>query len=215
MKFIPTAVEDCVVVRMDRHPDDRGYFQELYEEDKYQHGGILDKVEQRWQQVNWSVSKKNVLRGIHCAEYAKLVTCISGRIWDLVVDLRPKSPTFLKHIGVELHPDEPTQVYVPPGCGHGFVSLEDNSNVVYMQSGRYAKQGELTVMYNEPNLKIEWPGENHIISVRDAQASPLWCMLTCLEDETDFALSDKLQRVWVDSLPSEERAEWIKKYPLD
>jgi len=213
MKFIPTEVQDCMVVVTERYHDDRGFFQELYEEDKYQHG--LDHVEQRWQQVNWSLSNKNVLRGIHVAQYAKLVTCIAGKIWDLVVDLRSKSPTFLKWIGVELCLGDAKQVYVPPGCGHGFVALEDNTNVVYMQSGRYAKQGELTIMYNEPNLKIQWPGENHIISQRDKDAQPLWSFQMCLEDEMDFALNDRLQRVWMDSLPPEDRAEWIKKFPLD
>ena len=208
MKFVPTEVEDCTVVVTDRYHDDRGFFQELYQEDKYQHGGILDKVEQHWRQTNWSRSNKNVLRGIHLAQYAKLVTCISGRIWDLVVDLRPTSPTFLKWVGVELCPDEPKQVYVPPGCGHGFVALEDNSNVVYLQSGLYASQGELNVMYNEPNLNIAWPGENHIISERDKGSNPLWTVLLCLEESVDFALNDKLQEVWVQSLSPEDQAEW-------
>jgi dTDP-4-dehydrorhamnose 3,5-epimerase len=162
MNFINTNIEQCTIAIMDRHHDDRGFFQELYEQEKYK-----DQIKDNWQQTNWSFSNKNVLRGIHVANYAKLVTCISGKIWDLVVDLRPKSPTFMNHIGVELNPDEPKQVYVPPGCGHGFVALENNSSVVYMQTGRFAKEGESTIMYNDPNLNIIWPGENHIISDRD------------------------------------------------
>lgn len=172
MKFIPTDVEHCTVVMMDRYHDNRGFFQELYEQEKYSNH-ILTQPGQHWQQTNWSVSNKNVLRGIHVANYAKLVTCVSGKVWDLVVDLRADSPTFLKHVGVELSPDEPKQVYVPPGCGHGFVSLEDNSSVVYMQTGRFAEEGELTVMYNEPDLNIQWPGENHTISDRDKGGQPL------------------------------------------
>jgi len=189
MKFSPTEVEDCTVVMIDRYHDDRGFFQELYEQDKYTHGISL----LNWQQTNWSVSNKNVLRGIHVAQYAKLVTCVSGKIWDLVVDLRSGSPTFLKYVGVELTPDEPKQVYVPPGCGHGFVALEDNTSVVYMQTGRFAKEGELTVMYNEPNLKIQWPGEGHIISNRDKEAQPLWSFQLCVDAEMNYAQNDHLQ----------------------
>jgi len=209
MKFIPTDVEHCTVVMMDRYYDNRGFFQELYEQDKYTHGIEL----LNWQQTNWSVSNKNVLRGIHVANYAKLVTCVSGKVWDLVVDLRTNSPTFLKHVGVELTPDEPKQIYVPPGCGHGFVSLEDNSSVVYMQTGRFAKEGELTVMYNEPNLNIQWPGENHTISERDKGGQPLWSFQMCLSEEIDYKLNDELQSVWVASLPPESQEEWNKKYP--
>lgn len=175
MKFIPTDIEGCMVVMMDRYHDDRGFFQELYEQDKYSNH-ILTQPGQHWQQTNWSVSNKNVLRGIHVANYAKLVTCVSGKIWDLVVDLRTDSPTFLKHIGVELSLDDPKQVYVPAGCGHGFVALEDNSSVVYLQTSLFANEGELTVMYNEHNLNIQWPGDNHIISERDKCGQSLWSL---------------------------------------
>jgi dTDP-4-dehydrorhamnose 3,5-epimerase len=164
MKFNTTDVENCFIVMMDRYHDNRGFFQELYEQDKYS-----EILSENWQQTNWSVSNKNVLRGIHVANYAKLVTCITGKIWDVVVDLRPNSTTYTKYVGVELTPDEPKQIYVPSGCGHGFVSLEDNSSVVYMQTGRFAEQGEITIMYNEPLLNIPWPGENHTISKRDEQ----------------------------------------------
>lgn len=177
MKFIATDVQGCTVVMIDRYHDNRGFFQELYQQDKYSEH-ILP--EGHWQQVNWSVSNKNVLRGIHVANYSKLVTCISGKVWDLVVDLRPDSPTFMKHVGVELSPDNPKQIYVPSGCGHGFVSLEDNSSVVYMQSGRFAEEGESTVMFNEPSLSITWPGEDHIISDRDKSGIPLWAYHMCL-----------------------------------
>ena len=172
MKFLPTDVQHCTVVMMDRYHDNRGFFQELYEQKKYADVTIHLPCLQ-WQQTNWSVSNKNVLRGIHVANYAKLVTCVSGKIWDLVVDLRPDSLTYMKHVGVELSPDEPKQVYVPAGCGHGFVSLEDNSSVVYMQTGRFAEQGELTVMHNEPALGIPWPGKDHVISKRDEDGKSL------------------------------------------
>lgn len=169
MKFIETKIQDCKIIFDDRHYDDRGYFQELYQKEKYSDFGILDE----WNQVNWSLSNKNVLRGIHLAKYAKLVTCVSGEIWDLVIDLRSNSPTFLNWIGIELNSNKSTQVYVPAGCGHGFVAFQDNTSVVYMQSGMFSKQGEFTLKYDDINLKINWPGENHIISDRDKNAYSL------------------------------------------
>jgi dTDP-4-dehydrorhamnose 3,5-epimerase len=163
MNFLKTDIEGCFVIECDRHFDDRGYFQELYQKGKYQ----IDIKEML--QSNWSSSKKNVLRGIHLAGYAKLVTCVTGRIWDLVVDLRRDSPTFKKHIGIELEANSNKQIFVPRNCGHGFVALEENTNVVYFQDGKYA-DGEKTIHYKDPELKINWPGENHIVSLRDEKA---------------------------------------------
>lgn len=212
MRFVPTDVADCTVVEMDRHFDDRGFFQELYQADNY-----LDLPTKFIfpQQVNWSLSKKNVLRGIHYAEYAKLVTCVSGKVWDVVVDLRSDSATYLKYVGIELSDENSKQVYVPAGCGHGFVALEDNSEVIYFTDGLYAKQGELTVMYNEPNLNIPWPGEDHIISERDKGGNPLWSFQLCVEKEMNFLQNDHLQEVWLQSLSPEDQADWRKKFPKD
>lgn len=211
MRFVPTDVADCTVVEMDRYFDDRGFFQEIYQADNY-----LDlPIKFVPQQMNCSLSKKNVLRGIHYAEYAKLITCVSGRIWDMVVDLRSDSPTFLKHIGVELSDDNPKQVYVPAGCGHGFVALEDNSKVIYSTDGLYAKLGELTVMYNEPNLNIPWPGKDHIISERDKGGNPLWAFQLCVEAEMNYVQNDHFQDVWLKTFSPEEQAEWRKKFPKE
>lgn len=217
MNFNATDIVDALVIEMDRHPDHRGFFQELYEEDKYHphlQSPLLDYSQHmHWQQVNWSHSNKNVLRGIHVAEYPKLVTCITGKVWDCVVDLRGKSPTFLRWFGVELSPQEPKQVYVPAGCGHAFVALEDNSSVVYLTGGLYRIRGELTVMYNEPNLNIPWPGQNHIVSERDQGGQPLWSFQLCVEKDMNFIQNDELQEKWVQSLSPEDQADWRKKFP--
>lgn len=170
MNFVETNVKDCVVVHCDRHHDQRGFFQELFEKDKYAQGQI--QKFSSWQQVNWSHSECNVLRGIHYAEYSKLVTCIVGKIWDVVVDLRPNSPSFLKWTAVDLSSDESKQMYVPPGCGHGFYAY-DKSEVCYLQSGLFAKQSELTVRFDDTGLKVSWPGKDHIISERDKSALSL------------------------------------------
>jgi dTDP-4-dehydrorhamnose 3,5-epimerase len=217
MKFNATDVIDALVIEMDRHHDHRGFFQELYAEDTYQkhlQSPLLDYAKtMHWEQVNWSHSNKNVLRGIHAAQYAKLVTCVSGRIWDCVVDLRGNSPTFMRWFAVELSPDEPKQVYVPAGCGHGFVALEDNSTVIYMTEGLYRIRGELTVAYNEPNLNIPWPGEDHIISERDQGGNPLWCYQLCVEKQMNYVQNDELQENWVNSLSPEDQAECRRKFP--
>lgn len=176
-KINDTIINDCKIIECNRYFDDRGQFQELFEENKYKE--IISQQDQsiehgiyktRWKQANWSVSKKNVLRGIHVANYAKLVTCVSGKIWDFVVDFRKKSPTFLQYVGVELSASENKQIFVPSGCGHGFVSLEENSSVVYLQTDTFAKFGEKTVSYCDSSLNIKYPGENWIISERDLNA---------------------------------------------
>ena len=209
MKFVPTDVEGCTLVETDRYLDQRGFFQELYEEDKF--SSLTQRWIPAWRQANWSCSKKNALRGIHVAEYEKLITCVSGKIWDLIVDLRSKSPTFLKYVGIELSADEPRQILIPAGCGHGFVALEDNSAVVYFQTALYAQKGELTVMYDEPVLNIPWPGESHIISDRDKNGQPLWSYQCCVETEMNWRQNDEFQAIWVASLNPEDKAAWLMK----
>lgn len=167
IKIENTFIDGCKIIECDRYFDSRGQFQELFEEDKYQITSV------KWRQVNWSISNKNVLRGIHLAEYAKLVTCVSGKIWDFVVDFRKDSKTFLQHIGIELSAEESKQVLVPEGCGHGFVALEDKSSVVYLQTSTFAKSGEKTILYSDPKLNINYPGNNWIISERDLKAMTL------------------------------------------
>ena len=120
-----------------------------------------------------SISRKNVLRGIHVAKYAKLVSCVSGKIWDFVVDFRHGSHSYLKHFGIELDSNSGKQIYVPDGCGHGFVSLENNSNVVYLQTKMFEKSGEVSVYYKDAGLGIKYPGKNHIVSDRDKNAISL------------------------------------------
>lgn len=218
MKFLPTEVKDCTLIEMDRHFDERGFFQELYQESNYHQGLDLFKSDLplgdycatlHWEQLNWSYSKKNVLRGLHAAPYVKLVTCVSGRVWDVIVDLRSKSPTFSKWFATELSPDKPTQIMIPPNCGHGFVALEDNSTLIYMTTGMYAKEGELTVAYNEPNFNIPWPGENHIISKRDREGASLWEYFCCAELDTNWQIYDQVQKVWLDSLTPERRESFL------
>lgn len=164
--FLETGIIDCFLIHPKRMNDDRGFFQETFEEKKY---GSLSNI--RWAQSNWSRSKKNVLRGIHCAKYAKLVNCVRGRIWDVVVDLRSKSPTYKKVFSIEISEENALQVYVPEGCGHGFLSLEDNSSLFYLQTGLFALYGEETYRYD--SFGIDWPCfGKYILSSRDQEAEP-------------------------------------------
>lgn len=164
-----TSIAGCHVVDTDKHADDRGFFVELFQRDNY--AGIVNDLQ--WKQANWSHSEANVVRGVHVAQYSKLVTCVSGAILDLVVDLRPQSPTYLRHEFFRLNPGNHRQVLVPPGCGHGFYSMVSGTNVVYLTSELFAEFGETTVHYMDPELAIEWPGVDHIVSKRDAEAPRL------------------------------------------
>ena len=114
-------------------------------------------------QINCSFSYKNVFRGIHQATFAKLVSCVSGSIIDFCVDLRPSSPTYLKHFATELSPKNNHQLYIPSYCGHGFLALED-SVVVYAQDDVYCPSKENTHCYK--NFDIEVP-HNAIFSLKD------------------------------------------------
>ncbi len=164
MEFSNPHIKDCKVIICDRHFDDRGFFQELFEGNKYN-----ETEREKWKQVNWSHSLPNVLRGIHYANYSKLVTCLTGRIWDVVVDLRPDSMTYMSWFAQELSRENQKQIYVPAGCGHGFYAYEE-SNVVYLQTGLYAVDGEKTIRFDDPELGVRWPSFDAIISQRDLNA---------------------------------------------
>jgi len=165
MIFLETNVKDCFLISPNRVWDSRGFFQETFEKQKY---SFLP--DSNWVQSNWSSSKKNVLRGIHCAQYSKLITCVKGSIWDVVVDLRKDSLSYMRHFFAQLDSATGKQVYVPKGCGHGFLSLEDESCVFYLQSGLYSTLGEETFSYN--SFGIDWPyKEEYILSDRDSSAN--------------------------------------------
>lgn len=169
MKIEEQEIADCFLVTGKRFPDDRGFLQELYS-----NRNPVKADGDHWQQVNWSVSKRDVVRGIHLAPYAKLVTCLTGRVFDVVVDLRPNSSTFKKWLGWWLDADEPTQIYVPPMCGHGFYSAEDNSTVVYLQEAIWHPSIEQIVHWEDHTINIRWPKptNKYILSEKDRNGQP-------------------------------------------
>lgn len=168
MDVIRKAIADCMVVVLDRHTDARGELTELFRASRYSAHGLTTP----WTQINCSTSRKNVVRGIHIAPFAKLVSCIHGRVFDVVVDLRPASPSYRRWISEELSPANGRQIYVPPGCGHAFMALEPDSTVVYAQTGEYDPKVERTVHWRDPEIGIVWPvADEYILSPRDKDSS--------------------------------------------
>ncbi|MDY0139232.1 MAG: dTDP-4-dehydrorhamnose 3,5-epimerase [Candidatus Izemoplasmatales bacterium] len=168
MKIIHTEVKDLIVIEPNVFGDHRGWFLESYNEKHFKDNGI--NIE--FKQDNHSYSKeKGVLRGLHFQNepYAqtKLVRCTRGKVWDVAVDLRKSSPTFLKWYGIELTPDNHKMLLVPQGFAHGFITLEENSEVQYKVDNFYNPKTDRSIVYNDPDISIKWPLENIILSEKD------------------------------------------------
>lgn len=151
--------------------DNRGHFHEWFKANEIEAAtGRKFDVEQ----ANISTSNKGVLRGIHYSIAAlgqgKWITCISGSIWDVVVDLRPSSSTFKSWVGFELKADSGDSIFISDGLGHGFMSLENNSTVVYLLTSPYSPSEEFEIYPLDPDLAISWPLENPSLSTKDQSA---------------------------------------------
>jgi dTDP-4-dehydrorhamnose 3,5-epimerase len=174
MEFLPTDLPGVVVVRATPCQDARGSFSRLYCEREFAAHGLTNGVVQ----TNLSISRqRHCLRGLHyqCDEGAedKLVRCIQGTILDVVVDLRPESPTYLRHFKVELSSDNNRSLYVPKGLAHGFLTLCEDCAVLYHVSQYYSPAHERGLRWNDPQLAIGWPTLEPVISAKDAA----WPML--------------------------------------
>lgn len=166
MKVSTTEVQDCLLFETQSWHDERGYFRELFNQTRYE----LD-----FKQVNCSVSNKDVVRGLHVAPFAKLVSCIKGKVFDVAIDPRPDSPTYLKWTGFELSPTNGKQLFVPPFCGHGFMALEDESIVVYLQDSTYDPKVESSIHWQDDTFAISWPhAQSYVVSTKDGIA-PQMC----------------------------------------
>ncbi len=149
------------------HRDDRGFFLEMYQKLRYEDLG----VELDFLQDNHSFSLKNVLRGMHFQPgQAKLVTCAKGEILDVAVDIRPHSKTFGQYEMVHLTENNHHQFFIPDGFAHGFCVLSDDANVIYKVSSVYNPETEGGFRFDDPDVKIEWPVTEPIISERDRKA---------------------------------------------
>jgi dTDP-4-dehydrorhamnose 3,5-epimerase len=163
IKFCETLIKDCFLVSVERHKDNRGFLQEVFNANEYPF------VKTPWKQVNWSSSVKGTLRGIHVSPYGKLITCVKGRINDVAIDLRPESSTYLQWFSATLDAEVPQQLYIPSYCGHAFLCLSDDCTVVYLQEGTYDPDEEKTFGYN--NYNIPWPKMDYILSDKDSLAA--------------------------------------------
>jgi len=172
MKKLATTLDGPVLLEPPVHGDPRGFFLETFREDGLRRFGISE----RWVQDNHSRSGRGVLRGMHFQlgrGQAKLVHCARGAILDVVVDIRRESPTFGKWEGHTLDDERHRQLFVPVGFAHGFCVLSDLADVTYKCSSYYDPKLERTIAYDDPDIGIEWPDVDLIVSERDRAAPHL------------------------------------------
>jgi dTDP-4-dehydrorhamnose 3,5-epimerase len=168
LQISPTELPGIAIVRATIHEDGRGLFARTFDAATFKAAGLPD----RWQQCNTSWNAhKGTLRGLHvqAAPFleAKLVRCTRGRIYDVALDLRPKSPTYRRWFAAELSESNRQALAVPAGCAHGFMTLEDNCEVFYMMSEVHVSELSGGVRWNDPSFAIEWPTVPKVISERD------------------------------------------------
>jgi dTDP-4-dehydrorhamnose 3,5-epimerase len=167
MQRLETRLEGPVLAEPVVHGDSRGFFQETYRRRALAELGVHEE----FVQDNHSRSRRGVLRGMHAQPgQAKLVRCARGAIFDVVVDIRPGSPSFGSWEGVELDDDSHRQLYVPDGFAHGFCVLSDVADVIYKVSTYYDPAAEFGFRYDDPEVGIEWPDVEHHVSARDRGA---------------------------------------------
>jgi dTDP-4-dehydrorhamnose 3,5-epimerase len=158
MNFIQTYIKDLIYIEPSAYEDARGFFYESYNKEQFDIGIGKDV---NFVQDNHSSSCKNVIRGIHLQKspYAqgKLVRVVKGSILDIAIDLRKDSPTFMQYFSIELNESNKKQLWIPEGFGHAFLSLSDDANLVYKTTSFYNKDSEITIAWNDPDLKIKWP----------------------------------------------------------
>lgn len=168
MKFTETPLKGAYIVELEKRGDDRGFFARFFCEREFQQHGLCS----RFVQINTSFSRvKGTLRGMHyqLAPKAedKIFRCLRGAIFDAIIDLRPDSPTFLKHFTIELTAENRTMLYVPKGFAHGFITLEPDTEILYPVTEFYAPDCERVIRYNDPKFGIHWPVEPAVISDKD------------------------------------------------
>ncbi|WP_109486811.1 dTDP-4-dehydrorhamnose 3,5-epimerase [Occallatibacter savannae] len=174
MKIQETSLPGVLIITPRVFSDNRGAFWETWNHKAFEEAGMPCT----WVQDNFSVSKKNVLRGIHyqvTQPQGKLVRVAFGAVLDVAVDLRRKSPDFGKHVAVEISEENGRMLWIPEGFGHGFLVLSEQAGFAYKVTDYYNPKGERTIVWNDPELGIEWPvkADEVIVSDKDAQGATL------------------------------------------
>lgn len=160
-------IDGLVLVEPRVFPDDRGFFLESYKESEFAKGGLPH----RFVQDNHSLSKKNVIRGLHFQRdprsQGKLVRVVRGAVWDVAVDLREASPTYKKWRGIELSAENCRMLYVPAGFAHGFISLADDTHLLYKCTEEYDAALDGGIRWDDPDIGVEWPVREPVVSDKD------------------------------------------------
>lgn len=175
MKVVPTEVPGVLLIEPVAHQDARGFFLETWHTPRYHEAGL----DARFVQDNHSRSVRGTLRGLHYQveqPQGKLISVVRGEVYDVAVDLRRESPAYGRWTGHRLSDENHRQLWIPPGCAHGFYVLSDLADVVYKCTEVYAARHERVVRWDDPDLAIEWPligGAPPLLSPKDAAAPAL------------------------------------------
>lgn len=179
MKLIQTSIAEVVIIEPQVFGDDRGWFMESYNEQKFHNAfkelGLI--APKPFVQDNHSCSQKGVLRGLHFqhAPHAqgKLVRVVQGAAWDVAIDIRPHSPTVGKWTAIELSAENKKMLWIPEGFAHGFIALQDNTHFLYKTTNYYHRDAEDAIRWDDPILAIDWPqlDSEFIISAKDVEAA--------------------------------------------
>lgn len=167
MKIIDTKIADVKIIEPKVFGDERGFFLETFQSEKYKRAL---NIEGEFVQDNHSRSAKNVLRGLHFQRnnpQGKLVRVVRGEVYDVAVDIRPESPTYKQWVGVYLSEENKTQFWVPPGLAHGFVVISEYADFEYKCTNYYDPSSEGCLAWNDPELGIDWPVSEPILSEKD------------------------------------------------
>jgi len=187
-KFQPLEIPEVILIEPEVHTDERGFFIQFYNESAFRTAGIP----QEFIQDNHSHSKKKVLRGLHFQiapkVQGKLVKVVRGAIFDVAVDLRKFSSTYGKWVGAILSAKDKKMLWIPPGFAHGFVSLEDETDVLYKITADYAPDLERGIIWNDPDLAIDWPDRKPLLSRRDQGFPRFSAGVGHFESERELAL---------------------------
>ncbi len=173
MRFTETEIRGAFILDAEQIADERGFFARTWARDEFEAHGLNPDLAQ----CNLSYNHRaGTVRGMHwqAAPHAetKLVRCTQGGLYDVVVDLRPDSPTYLRWVGVELTAENRRALYIPEGCGHGFQTLEDATEVLYMITEYYTPAAARGMRWNDPAINVAWPLDMTVISERDAHYPP-------------------------------------------
>lgn len=192
MQFEKTFIDGLILIKPDIFSDQRGYFFESFNKKKYAECGIVST----FVQDNISKSVKGTVRGLHYQveedAQGKLCSVVLGNVWDVAVDIRFGSPTFGKYFAVELSEENKIQLWIPYGFAHGFSVLSDTAIFSYKCTALYNKKSERSILFNDPDLNIDWRVESPIVSEKDLQSK----MFKEIEKDFIYPIRDPYPLTW-------------------